>query len=108
MSGLSHGGEDCKCTYRGSAPDHRLVREGSLSELAVCIVDELHMICDPNRGAALELSITKLLHSPASADIQVPGRRTSSQTSSCCFDCSVILLPDVLAGQHAKTSSARF
>lgn len=53
----------------------RLVREGRLGELAVCIVDELHMLCDPSRGVALELSITKLLHSEAAHDVQVrPGR----------------------------------
>ena len=49
----------------------RLVREGRLGELTVCIVDELHMLCDPSRGVALELSITKLLHSEAARDVQV-------------------------------------
>ena len=43
----------------------RLLREGRLSELAVCVIDELHMIRDPDRGAALETSISKLLFSPA-------------------------------------------
>ena len=53
----------------------RLVREGRLGELAVCIVDELHMLCDPSRGVALELSITKLLHSEAAHDVRVRSGR---------------------------------
>ena len=48
----------------------RLLREGRLDELAVCIIDELHMIRDPARGAALETSVTKLLFSPAGRDVQ--------------------------------------
>jgi len=48
----------------------RLLREGRLDELAVCIIDELHMIRDAARGAALETSITKLLFSPLGRNIQ--------------------------------------
>ena len=49
----------------------RLLREGRLDELAVCVIDELHMIRDAARGAALETSITKLLFSPSGRDVQV-------------------------------------
>jgi superfamily II helicase len=64
----------------------RLLREGRLSELAVCVIDELHMIRDPDRGAALETSITKLLFSPAGRDVQVRFCTVDSQVvgSSCC------------------------
>ena len=37
----------------------------------MCVIDELHMIRDPDRGAALETSISKLLFSPAGRDVQV-------------------------------------
>ena len=49
----------------------RLLREGRLGDLAVCIIDELHMIRDPDRGPALETSITKLLFSPSGRQVQV-------------------------------------
>lgn len=37
------------------------------------MVDELHMIGDPERGRALELLITKVLHSPFAKNIQIVG-----------------------------------
>ena len=49
----------------------RLLREGRLGELVVCVIDELHMIRDPDRGAALETSIAKLLFSPSGHGVQV-------------------------------------
>ena len=37
------------------------------------VVDELHMVCDPQRGLPLELSITKLLYSSHAERIQLIG-----------------------------------
>lgn len=37
------------------------------------VVDELHMVCDPQRGLPLELSITKLLFSSHANHIQLIG-----------------------------------
>ena len=42
-------------------------------ELTCVVVDELHMVCDPNRGLPLELSITKLLFSRYADRIQLIG-----------------------------------
>ena len=66
-------------TSTPSLPVCRLLREGRLAELAVCVIDELHMIRDPARGAALETSITKLLFSPSGRDVQVRPRQPLSQ-----------------------------
>ena len=37
------------------------------------VVDELHMVCDPQRGLPLELAITKLLFSSHAERIQLIG-----------------------------------
>lgn len=42
-------------------------------ELCCVVIDELHMVCDPNRGLPLELSITKLLFSQYAERIQLVG-----------------------------------
>ena len=42
-------------------------------ELVCVVVDELHMVCDNQRGLPLELSITKLLFSSHADCIQIIG-----------------------------------
>ncbi|XP_075244842.1 DNA polymerase theta-like [Convolutriloba macropyga] len=40
---------------------NRLIADGALGALGMVIVDELHMVGDPNRGYLLELLLTKLI-----------------------------------------------
>ena len=42
-------------------------------ELCCVVIDEVHMLSDPHRGPALELAITKILHSKHAAAIQIVG-----------------------------------
>lgn len=39
---------------------NRLMEEGDLSTLGAIVIDELHLLGDPNRGYLLELLLTKL------------------------------------------------
>lgn len=39
---------------------NRLLEEGDLSSLGAVVIDELHLLGDPNRGYLLELLLTKL------------------------------------------------
>ena len=43
----------------------KLVEEDRVGELAVVVVDELHMVQDPGRGGTLELALTKLMFASA-------------------------------------------
>lgn len=45
----------------------QLIEEERMRELAVVVVDELHMVQDPHRGATLELMLTKLLFAAGKA-----------------------------------------
>ena len=42
-------------------------------ELCCIVIDEVHMLNDPQRGPALELAITKILHSKHADAIQIVG-----------------------------------
>lgn len=58
---------------------NRLLEEGTLSDLGVVVIDEVHMIGDRDRGYILELLITKLLYK-SSASLQVSGLHRSNLT----------------------------
>jgi DNA polymerase theta len=53
----------------------RLIEEERVRELAVVVVDELHMVQDPHRGATLELMLTKLLFAAGKAAHLAGGDR---------------------------------
>ncbi|KAK9815292.1 hypothetical protein WJX72_001157 [[Myrmecia] bisecta] len=62
------------CTIeKANVAINKLILEGRLGELCCVVIDEMHMVCDPSRGLPLELSITKLLYSPAMRSIQILG-----------------------------------
>jgi hypothetical protein len=44
------------------------------------VIDELHMVSDPHRGAGLEMALTKLLFSPHAAGIQIIGMSATSES----------------------------
>ena len=48
---------------RANQVTSRLLEENRLRELSVVIVDELHLIQDNDRGATMELFLTKLVFS---------------------------------------------
>uniref|UniRef100_A0A8C4Q9F1 DNA-directed DNA polymerase n=1 Tax=Eptatretus burgeri TaxID=7764 RepID=A0A8C4Q9F1_EPTBU len=51
------------CTIeRANGLLNRLLEDGQLNLLGVIVVDELHMVAEPGRGALLELMLTKLLY----------------------------------------------
>jgi DNA polymerase theta len=39
---------------------NRLLEQGTLDELGIVVVDELHLLGDPSRGYLLELLLTKI------------------------------------------------
>ncbi|KAH7617243.1 putative Helicase and polymerase-containing protein TEBICHI [Nannochloris sp. 'desiccata'] len=41
---------------------NRLLQEGRLAELSCIVIDELHMIANPQRGVGVELLLSKILH----------------------------------------------
>ncbi|EDO32438.1 predicted protein, partial [Nematostella vectensis] len=49
------------CTIeKGNSLLNRLMEEGKVSTLGTVVIDELHMVGDPNRGYLLELFLTKI------------------------------------------------
>lgn len=48
---------------------HHLVKDDRLDELGLVIVDEVHMLGEPQRGATLEMTLNKVLH--CAPDLQV-------------------------------------
>ncbi len=58
---------------------NRLLQEGRLSELSCIVIDELHMIANPQRGVGLELLLTKILHQRGGGGhIQIIGMSATS------------------------------
>jgi DNA polymerase theta len=58
---------------------NRLLQEGRLAELSCIVIDELHMIANPQRGVGLELLLTKILHQRGcGGHIQIIGMSASS------------------------------
>ncbi|XP_024542477.1 helicase and polymerase-containing protein TEBICHI-like isoform X1 [Selaginella moellendorffii] len=49
---------------------NKLVEDGRLSELAVVVIDELHMVGDKERGYLLELLLTKLRYAAGKGDCE--------------------------------------
>jgi DNA polymerase theta len=41
---------------------NKLLEDGRLDEIGIVVIDELHMMSDPDRGYILELLVTKLLY----------------------------------------------
>ena len=62
---------------KASSTVSRLAEEGRLDELCCVVVDELHMVGDPDRGAALESLLAKLRYA-ARKKGEAEGRRRSS------------------------------
>lgn len=57
------------CTIeKANGAINRLVSEGRLSELVCVVIDEAHMVGDPQRGLPLELALTKIVHAARLAD----------------------------------------
>ncbi|MEW5302206.1 MAG: hypothetical protein WDW36_005009 [Sanguina aurantia] len=63
-SPLGPRGEDIAiCTIeKANAAINKLVKDGRLGELVCIIVDEVHMVSDEQRGLALEILLTKVMH----------------------------------------------
>eukprot|EP01060_Flectonema_neradi_P007376 TRINITY_DN1512_c1_g1_i1.p1 TRINITY_DN1512_c1_g1~~TRINITY_DN1512_c1_g1_i1.p1 ORF type:complete len:1742 (+),score=318.74 TRINITY_DN1512_c1_g1_i1:57-5228(+) len=61
------------CTIeRGNSIMNTIIDMGRVSEVSTIVVDELHMISDPDRGYLLELFLAKLLYAHHS-DVQIIG-----------------------------------
>lgn len=51
------------CTFeKANRLVSQLIEQDRLHEVGICVVDELHMLADGDRGAMLELLMTKLLY----------------------------------------------
>ncbi|XP_048577953.1 DNA polymerase theta isoform X3 [Nematostella vectensis] len=70
------------CTIeKGNSLLNRLMEEGKVSTLGTVVIDELHMVGDPNRGYLLELFLTKIrylssqeeVHQAAESAVQIVG-----------------------------------
>ena len=72
---------------------HYGARRGALRDLAVVVVDELHMIHDADRGGGLECLLTKLLHMYARVCRIAPELRACT-----CLSARVIGAKHVLYG----------
>eukprot|EP00897_Mesotaenium_endlicherianum_P007786 jgi/Mesen1/7035/ME000366S06241 len=65
---------------------NQLLEDGRLSELALVVVDELHMVGDTDRGYLLEILLTKLRFSAGLGQLKVkasPGPSTGSPSPGC-------------------------
>ena len=59
---------------------NRLLQEGRLGELCCIVIDELHMIANPQRGVGVELLLSKILHQKEIArHIQIIGMSATSK-----------------------------
>jgi DNA polymerase theta len=59
---------------------NRLLQEGRIAELSCIVIDELHMIANPQRGVGVELLLTKILHQKEVAGhIQIVGMSATSK-----------------------------
>ncbi|PSC69888.1 helicase and polymerase-containing TEBICHI [Micractinium conductrix] len=72
---LAPRGETVACCTieKANVAINRLAQEGRLGELCCVVVDELHMVGDGERGVGLEMSLSKLLFSPAAQHVQIVG-----------------------------------
>ena len=58
---------------------NRLLQEGRLAELSCIVIDELHMIANPQRGVGVELLLSKILHQKeVGGHIQIVGMSATS------------------------------
>lgn len=74
---ISEAGEDVAvCTIeKANSAVNRLVADGRVHQLACCVVDEMHMIGDGERGVMLELLLAKIMYmqrKSGSRSCQVP------------------------------------
>ncbi|GAB2275633.1 hypothetical protein Dimus_010390 [Dionaea muscipula] len=60
---------------------NRLLEEDRLSEVAIVVIDELHMVADPSRGYLLELMLTKLRYAAGEGNAQSPSGGSSGTSS---------------------------
>lgn len=59
---------------------NRLLQEGRLAELSCIVIDELHMIANPQRGVGVELLLSKVLHQKdVGGHIQIIGMSATSK-----------------------------
>ncbi|XP_074287036.1 helicase and polymerase-containing protein TEBICHI [Silene latifolia] len=60
---------------------NRLLEEDRLSEVGIIVIDELHMVADPNRGYLLELLLTKLRYAAGEGNGDTSSGDSSSTSS---------------------------
>ncbi|KAK9742154.1 hypothetical protein RND81_03G151800 [Saponaria officinalis] len=60
---------------------NRLLEEDRLSEVGIIVIDELHMVADPNRGYLLELLLTKLRYAAGEGNSDTSSGESSSTSS---------------------------
>ncbi|XP_073390265.1 helicase and polymerase-containing protein TEBICHI isoform X3 [Physcomitrium patens] len=61
---------------------NKLLEEGRLSELAILVIDELHMVGDTDRGYLLELLLTKLRFAAGGGECNSPGYSSKENRGS--------------------------
>ena len=67
----------CTIEKANSLVNH-LLEDGSVNQVGMVVVDELHMVGDPHRGYLLELLLTKLLHVYKKGQLKL-GLKTESE-----------------------------
>uniref|UniRef100_A0A516IJI0 Helicase and polymerase-containing protein TEBICHI n=1 Tax=Turnera subulata TaxID=218843 RepID=A0A516IJI0_9ROSI len=60
---------------------NRLLEEGRLSEIAIVVIDELHMVGDQHRGYLLELLLTKLRYAAGEGNSESSSGESSGTSS---------------------------